>query len=85
MPNPFNPSTTIRYDVPAGGGVVSLRIYDVSGRLVRKLVDGRQTAGQKQVIWSGTDDRGRSVTSGVYFYRLEAPGYKKTLKMILIQ
>ncbi len=85
MPNPFNPSTSIRYDVPAGVGAVSLRIYDVSGRLVRTLVDGPQAMGQKTAVWNGEDDRGRSVVSGVYFYRLEAPGYKKTLKMILIQ
>jgi hypothetical protein len=85
VPNPFNPSTTIRYDMPADGGAVTLRIYDVSGRLVRTLVDGPQAAGQKQVTWNGKDDLGRSVVSGVYFYRLEAPRYKKTLKMILIQ
>jgi hypothetical protein len=85
VPNPFNPSTTIRYDMPAGGGAVTLRIYDVAGRLVRTLVDGPQAAGQKTVTWNGKDDRGRSVVSGVYFYRLEAPGYKKTLKMILVQ
>jgi hypothetical protein len=85
VPNPFNPITTISFDVPAGGGAVTLRIYDVSGRLVRTLVDGYQTAGQKQAIWNGTDNQGRGVVSGVYFYRLEAPGYKKTLKMVLIQ
>lgn len=85
MPNPFNPSTTIRYDVPVGGGVVTLRVYDVSGRLVRTLIDGRQAAGRKQVIWNGLDDQGRNVVSGVYFYRLQAPGYRKTLKMVLIR
>ena len=65
--------------------MVTLRIYDVSGRLVRTLVNGSQTAGQKQVTWNGTDDQGRGVVSGVYLYRLQASGYKKTLKMILIQ
>jgi hypothetical protein len=85
VPNPFNPNTSIRYDVPVGGGAVALRIYDASGRLVRTLVDGQQPAGQKQITWNGTDDRGRGVVSGVYFYCLQAPGYKKTLKMILIQ
>jgi hypothetical protein len=84
-PNPFNPSTSIRYDVPAGGGAVTLRIYDVSGRLIRTLADGPQTAGQKTAVWNGKDDRGRGMASGVYFYRLQAPGYKKTLKMILVQ
>ncbi len=85
VPNPFNPSTTIRYDVPAGGGSVTLRIYDVSGRLVRTLVNGPQTAGQKTVIWDGKDDGGRSAASGVYFSRLQAPGYNKTMKMVLLK
>lgn len=65
--------------------MVTLRIYDVSGRLVRTLVEGPQEAGQKTVTWNGRDDRGRNVASGVYFYRLQAPGYRKTLKMILVQ
>jgi len=84
-PNPFNPTTSIRYDVPASGGVVTLHIYDVSGRLVRTLLDGPQTAGQKTVSWNGRDNRGRGVASGVYFYRLRAPGYQRTLKMVLVQ
>jgi hypothetical protein len=85
VPNPFNSTTSIRYDVPTGGGVVTLRIYDVSGRLVRTLVDGPQPAGQKTATWNGRDNQGRSVASGVYFYRLQAPGYEKTLKMVLVQ
>jgi hypothetical protein len=85
VPNPFNPTTTIGYDVPAGGGVVTLRIYDVNGKLVRTLVDGPQTAGQKAATWNGRDYRGRGVASGIYFYRLRAPGYEKTLKMLLLQ
>ena len=85
VPNPFNPTTVIRYDVPAGGGVMTLRIYDVSGALIRTLSDGPQTAGQKTATWNGKDNRGRSVASGVYFYRLQAPGYEKTRKMVLVQ
>jgi hypothetical protein len=84
-PNPFNPTTAIRYDVPAGGGAMTIRIYDVRGALVRTLLDGPQTAGQMTVTWNGKDNRGRSVASGVYFYRLQAPGYEKTLKMVLVQ
>jgi hypothetical protein len=84
VPNPFNPTTTIRYHVPAGGAV-TLRVYDVSGRLVRTLVDGHQTPGSKSVIWNGADDRGHGVSSGVYFYRMEAPGFSKTRKMLLLQ
>jgi hypothetical protein len=85
VPNPFNPMTTIRYDVPAGGGAVSLRIYDVRGALVRTLVDGAQTAGRKTAVWNGRDNHERPAASGVYFYRLEAPGYEETKKMVLVQ
>jgi hypothetical protein len=84
VPNPFNPVTTIRYDVPAGGEV-SLRIYDVSGRLVTTLVSGVQTAGAKSVTWNGRDSNGRAVASGVYFYRLSAVSYNKTHKMVLMK
>jgi hypothetical protein len=85
VPNPFNPSTSIRFDVPAGGGVVILRIYDVSGKLIRTLVDGPQTAGQKNFTWNGRDNLGRNAVSGVYFCRMEAPAYRKTMKMILVK
>jgi hypothetical protein len=85
VPNPFNPSTTIWYDVPAGGGNVSLRIYDVSGRLVRVLVDGHQAEGSRSVTWDGTGDRGTSLASGVYFYRMTAPGFDETKKMVLLR
>jgi hypothetical protein len=85
VPNPFNPATAIRYDVPAGGGHVSLRVYDVAGRLVCTLVDGDQTPGVKNVLWNGSDSRGTGVASGVYFYRLTAPGYEQTRKMLLMK
>jgi hypothetical protein len=84
-PNPFNPTTVIRYDVPAAGGNVTLRIYDVAGRLIRTLVDGAQTSGQKSVTWQATDDLGSRVGSGVYFYHLRAPGFSETRKMVLVQ
>ena len=84
-PNPFNPVTLIRYDVPAGGGNVSCRIYDISGRLIQTLVDGPQTSGQKTVAWNGKDNRGQNMASGVYFYRLRAPGFEKTLRMALVR
>jgi hypothetical protein len=85
VPNPFNPTTTISYDVPVGGGVLTLRIYDVSGRLVRTLIDGPQAPGRKRVMWNGENDRSQSVASGVYFYRLRAPGFDKTRSMVLLQ
>jgi len=85
VPNPFNPATTVYYDVPAGGGNVSIRIFDVSGRLVRTLVDGHQAAGSQSVTWNGVNDRGQSISSGIYFYRMTAPGFTRTRKMVLLR
>lgn len=81
-PNPFNPATTISFTL--GEAVrVRLRIYDVSGRFVRELTDGRREAGLHSEIWDGTDQAGRGVSSGVYFYRLEAGSFIETKKMVL--
>jgi hypothetical protein len=84
-PNPFNPTTLIRYDVPADGGNVSLKVFDVSGRLVRVLYEGIQSAGQKSVTWDGKDDSGIHMPTGVYFCRLETVGFSETRKMILMK
>ena len=83
-PNPFNPSTTIRYNIPAAG-YVRLRVFDVVGREVASLVDGVQSAGSYAVNWHGTDDAGRSVASGVYFYTLESLGQQTTKRMVLLK
>jgi hypothetical protein len=85
MPNPFNPSTTIRYDVPAGGGDVTLTVYDVRGRRVRTLVSERRPEGRWRVVWDGVDDRGSRASSGVYFCRLHAGRYEATIKMVLLE
>jgi hypothetical protein len=85
IPNPFNPTTRIRYDVPARGGKVTLRIYDVEGRLVRTLVNEHQSPGQKIATWHGRNAQGQSVATGVYFYRMTAPGFEMTRKMILLK
>ncbi|RMH72312.1 MAG: T9SS C-terminal target domain-containing protein [Gemmatimonadetes bacterium] len=69
-PNPFNPQTAIRFDLPEGAPVY-LAIYDLGGRLVTVLVDEYRQAGQHAVIWSGTDQEGRPVQSGVYGVRLQ--------------
>jgi hypothetical protein len=84
-PNPFNPSTTIRYDVPVGGGRVTLRIYGINGALVRTLVKSDRPGGQHTVEWDGLDNSGRSVSSGIYFYRLRARGFVETRKMLLMK
>jgi hypothetical protein len=84
-PNPFNPTTTIDYDVPSGGGKVTIRIYDVGGRLVRTLLDRTETPGRKTITWDGMSNSGQTVATGVYFYRMTAPGFEKTLKMIMMK
>ncbi len=83
-PNPFNPSTTIRYNIPTSG-YVRLRVFDVVGREVASLVDGVQSAGSYSVNWHGTDDAGRSVASGVDFYTLESLGERTTKRMVLLK
>jgi len=69
-PNPFNPVTTIRFVLPAAGHV-RLMVYTMNGQLVRSLIDGDLGPGTHEIVWDGTDARGRPVASGVYVYRLE--------------
>jgi FlgD Ig-like domain/IPT/TIG domain/Beta-propeller repeat len=83
-PNPFNPRTTIRYSLPRVT-LVRIVIYDVNGRLVRRLVDGIEPAGERAATWDGRDDRGAFVGSGVYVYALEADGTRFTRKMSLLK
>jgi hypothetical protein len=85
VPNPFNPVTTIGYDVPAGGGRVTIEVFDVNGRLVRTLVDGVVGEGVRSVVWDGRDAEGKEVGSGVYFCRMKAEGLEQTVKMTLLK
>jgi hypothetical protein len=84
-PNPFNPMTVIRYELPAGGSHVALDIFDVRGRHVRNLVDGRRTGGLKSVVWNGRDADGRRASSGVYFYALVTEQGTLIRKMAIIK
>jgi flagellar hook assembly protein FlgD len=70
-PNPFNPETSITYDLPVSGRV-KLVVYDVNGQVVRRLVNTDQPAGRYTVRWDGKDEARRSVASGIYFYRIES-------------
>ena len=83
-PNPFNPSTTISFDLPTKTKV-SLRVYDVAGRLIRTLTDGEWDAGRHSIAWDGHNESGSSVASGVYFYRLESKDFSGTKKMVLLK
>lgn len=84
-PNPFNPQTVISYGLPADEKV-TLVIYDLSGQVVRRLLDRQaQAAGFHQVSWNGQDDGGRAVASGVYFYRVQAGEQGRTSKMTLVR
>jgi len=85
VPNPFNPTTTIRFDL-AADGPVALRIYDVAGRLVRTLINGPGKAGGNQAVtWDGLNESGERVSSGIYFYRLEAGSQSFNRKMVVMK
>jgi flagellar hook assembly protein FlgD len=83
-PNPFNPSTVIAYEV-GRAGKVSLHIFVVSGRMVRKLVDRHLGAGAHTVRWDGRDDQGTAVASGRYYYRLRVADKVLTKDMTLLK
>ncbi len=83
-PNPFNPSTTIRFAVGAAGHV-RLAVYDLHGRRVASLIDGPVAAGAHLAVWRGQDEHGSVVASGVYLYRLEAAGHVETRAMVLLK
>jgi hypothetical protein len=83
-PNPFNPTTRIEFSLKTRSHV-TLRVYDVSGRLVRTLVDGVRDAGENRIDWKGINDRGANVASGVYFYKMNTKDFSDTKKMILLR
>ncbi len=84
VPNPFNPSTRIDFTLPDDGRAV-MRIYDARGREVRTLLNGVLPAGDHALTWDGTDDTGRELASGTYFYQLEADGKLETRKSLLLK
>ncbi len=83
-PNPFNPSTTIRYDL-AAESPVRLVIYNIAGQQVRTLVSQKQVGGRYEMAWDGHDDLGRAVGAGVYLYTLEAGDRRFVRKMLLLE
>jgi hypothetical protein len=83
-PNPFNPTTTISFELPVASHV-KLEIYNLMGQKVVTLIDGRQAEGRHEVIWNGLDQDGNGVASGVYFYRLTNANHAVTKKMVLLR
>jgi hypothetical protein len=83
-PNPFNPSSIISYSL-LEPGFVTLQIYDIFGKEIRTLINQTQDAGIKTVIWNSKNDNGKSVSAGVYLYRVRVGGFTQTKKMVLLR
>ncbi len=84
FPNPFNPITTLRYDLPSDA-LVTLSIYDMLGREIVQLISTTQESGFKSVEWNGTDRTGKAVSAGVYLYQIQAGEFVQTKKMVLLK
>jgi endonuclease I len=84
VPNPFNPATTISYELEQPAGV-QLQVFDLGGRLVRTLIQGTEQAGRHEQVWQGRDQADRPVAAGVYFYRLRADDEVQTRRMLLVK
>ncbi|MFQ6617457.1 MAG: alpha-amylase family glycosyl hydrolase, partial [Fidelibacterota bacterium] len=84
FPNPFNSSTIIKYQIPEAIPVI-LKVYDILGRQVRILIDGKRSAGEHLVSWDGKNMEGKEVPSGIYFYRLMAGDFIETRKMVILK
>lgn len=83
-PNPFNPTTTIAFSLKEAGHAV-LEIFNVKGESIKQLVSDQLAAGQHSVVWNGTDNSGKPVSSGIYFYKLSSKNFSATRKMILMK
>ena len=83
-PNPFNPSTRIDYDLPQDG-FVKISVLDIIGREVSTILDIKQIAGLKSITWSGTDDQGKMLPSGVYICLMKTNDLILSKKMILLR
>ncbi len=83
-PNPFNPTTTIRFDL-AKDALVTLNIYNMKGQIVKTLLRNELPAGTHRIDWNGTDQANRPIASGIYFYRFKAGDYQSNGKCILLK
>ena len=83
-PNPFNPSTTIEYDLPKNVEV-EITIFNLLGSKIRTLVDESMNAGSHRIVWDAKDNAGRTVSTGVYFYRMKAGDFVKVKKLLFMK
>ena len=84
FPNPFNPFTTLRYDLPEDA-LVNITIYDMMGRVVSNLVSSQQNTGYKSIQWNATNNTGQPVSAGLYLYTIQAGEFSQTKKMVLLK
>ena len=83
-PNPFNPITTLRYDLPKDA-LVNITVYDMMGRVVKTMVNTEQKAGYKTTQWNATNNAGQPVSAGLYLYTIQAGKFRQTKKMVLLK
>jgi hypothetical protein len=83
-PNPFNPETTISFELSKPGNVV-LNIYNLKGELVKRLINNQMSNGKHSIVWDGKDNNGHICSSGVYFYKIESNGRVAVKKMLLLK
>ena len=83
-PNPFNPSATIKFDIPEDS-FVSLNVFDMMGRKIKTLLNDKISAGRRSIIWDGTNNLNQAVSAGTYFYMISTSKYKSTKKLILLK
>jgi hypothetical protein len=83
-PNPFNPTTTLKYELGSAGSV-SIDVFDVNGRKIRSLYNGISSAGQHEIRWNARDNQGRQMSSGVYLFKVNVDGKVQTAKMLLLK
>jgi len=84
FPNPFNPETTIKYQLPQASDV-KITIYNTMGQKVKELVNKHTQAGYHNVVWDGKSNQGTQVSSGIYFYQINAGDFNKTMKLLLLK
>ena len=83
-PNPFNTSTTLIYELSVNS-VVKIEIFNILGSRVKTVLNEKQSAGYKMIVWDGTNDRNKTVPSGIYYYVVSANGFSKVNKMVLLK